>query len=154
MLCDSCKQNEAVIHRITVINGKRSEQHLCSACAKNLSAVVFKLPTLSELVGQSIVPKSNAVCECGCTLSELLKTGLVGCEKCYSSIRHELLPVIKAAQGGKTEHTGKIPQLSDDRLHRLQALRNELAQAIDKEEYERAAELRDKIRAFDTEKAE
>lgn len=34
MLCDSCHQKEAVIHMTQVVNGRRSERHLCRDCAR------------------------------------------------------------------------------------------------------------------------
>lgn len=34
MLCDNCKKNEATVHMTRVVNGKKSERHLCNACAK------------------------------------------------------------------------------------------------------------------------
>lgn len=34
MLCDSCKKADAVVHLTKIENGKRTELHLCAACAK------------------------------------------------------------------------------------------------------------------------
>ena len=34
MLCDSCKKADAVVHLTKIENGKRTELHLCAACAE------------------------------------------------------------------------------------------------------------------------
>lgn len=41
MKCDKCKKNEANFHRVSNINGKVSEIHLCSECAKQTKEFDF-----------------------------------------------------------------------------------------------------------------
>ena len=149
MLCDICNKNDALIHRITVINGKRTEQHLCAECARAQGVNVFKLPTLSDLLAAYAKPVTDAVCECASDMDDFKRTGLLGCEECYTTFRDDLIPIIKRAQGGRTEHRGRVPGRSGvNKLMEIKDLRNELAEAVGKEEYERAAVLRDRIPAI------
>ncbi len=82
------------------------------------------------------------------TYTEFKKTGLMGCSECYVSFKNSLVPIIKRVQGN-IEHVGKIPKKSGKEImekRQLLRLREELNRAINSEEYERAAELRDEIR--------
>ena len=153
MLCDICKKNNAVIHRIVIINGEQHQQHLCADCARTINAGSIKLPTLIEFLSSTGASQpSHASCGCGCSMEEFTQTSLVGCENCYTEMREELLPMIKRAQGGRSLHVGRRPpRAGETDLDQIKALRTELAQAVEKEEYERAAELRDRIRALESE---
>ena len=44
MLCDSCHQKEAVIHMTQVVNGRRSERHLCRDCARKENLINHLIP--------------------------------------------------------------------------------------------------------------
>ena len=153
MLCDSCKQNEAVIHRIVVINGKKHEQHLCAQCAEAAGSVSFKLPTFAELMNISFkgAPEEETACECGVTLARFRETGLLGCPKCYDTFREELTPVIERSQGGRRQHLGTRPAFTAASQSELEKLREELHAAVETEDYEQAARLRDQIRALEAE---
>ena len=64
-------------------------------------------------------------------------------------MRDELMPIIKRLQGGRIEHRGHISSCSEaNKLYELKKLRNDLAEAVNNEQYELAAELRDKIKAL------
>lgn len=154
MLCDSCKQNEAVVHRIVVINGKKHEQHLCAQCAKAAGSLTFKLPSFAELMNvpfQREADEDEAACECGMTLSRFRETGLLGCPKCYDTFREELGPVIERSQGGRRQHMGVRPAFGApaQEASELEKLKEALRQAVESEDYEQAAGLRDQIRAME-----
>jgi len=72
----------------------------------------------------------------------------LGCEECYIAFAERLLPVLKRVHNA-TRHTGHVPPSGRDsaRDFELQRLRRELKQAIHNEDYERAAAVRDRIRA-------
>lgn len=102
------------------------------------------------------------------------ENGLLGCADCYDTLRDELLPVIKRAQGGRIRHTGRRPEgwikpqekaeetASKPVVHEeprmpadpIETLRAELKAAVEREEYERAAVLRDEIRSLTSSKEE
>lgn len=170
MLCESCKQNEATVHTMTIINGVKEEHYLCPECA---NAAQFKLPSLMDMLGGSTfaMPQMPAskVCECGKSLGAFNKSGLLGCADCYTTYPNAIRSIIKRVQGGKTRHVGrmpenfipaadtqtapvieeKVPQISE-----VDRLRSELQEAVAQEKYERAAELRDRIRALESEAQE
>ena len=152
MLCDKCHENEAIIRRIIIINGKKYEQKLCVQCAKD-NANAYKMPSLAELLSNVQAPETeSSVCECGASIEEFRNSGLLGCEHCYTSLREELMPIIRQAQGGKTMHLGKKPgEAADRNANEIRQLRTELNAAVEKEEYERAAEIRDRIHAIESE---
>ena len=65
------------------------------------------------------------------------------------------MPLIERAHEGASEHVGKVPASSGDtakRQARLVKLRRELNQAVEREDYERAAQLRDEIKAVEDER--
>ncbi len=150
MLCDACKQNEAVVHRIMIINGVKHEQHLCTQCAQKATTISFKLPSLADLTNVSFkAQQPNLTCVCGMTLKDFKEDGLMGCPECYKTFCDALTPIIKRAQGGRTQHVGEQPHCPDDvPANNLKALRGELAAAIKNEDYEQAAVLRDRIKAL------
>ena len=155
MLCDSCKQNEAVVHRIVVINGQKHERHLCAECAEATGSISFKLPSFAELMNVSFKnseKEEEAACICGMTLSRFREGGLLGCPGCYETFREELMPIIQHSQGGRYQHMGTRPQIdSSPGQSELNKHREALRQAIENEDYEHAAKLRDEIRELEAE---
>lgn len=170
MLCERCKKNEAKVHIIKIINGEKTETLLCEKCAKELTDIPFdaSFSTDNKVSFQNILSgffdaldKSNknqkieVVCKnCGLTYSELKKDGKLGCSKCYESFNDLLKPRIKRIQGD-IEHIGKIPKRESKEViqrKRINKLKEELQQAIIKEEYEEAAVIRDKIKLLESAK--
>ncbi|MDO4203171.1 MAG: UvrB/UvrC motif-containing protein [Selenomonadaceae bacterium] len=93
---------------------------------------------------------------CGLTLQEFADSGKLGCDSCYMSFQKYLTPVLKRIHGAGS-HSGKIPARSGDKLavkRHLETLRTKLKEAVAAEEYEKAAEYRDMIRAMEQEKGE
>ncbi len=75
----------------------------------------------------------------------------MGCQECYKYFGNELRPVIRKIQGS-TAHSGKIPKRSGSDLARKRQIaqyKSELMRAIETEAFERAAELRDKIKELE-----
>lgn len=79
-----------------------------------------------------------------------MESGRIGCSECYTVFRRELMPTIENIHG-KAAHIGKRP------LHRkeeppkrllLAQLRDDLQKAVQEENYEKAAQLRDEIRGM------
>jgi Uncharacterized protein with conserved CXXC pairs len=165
MLCEICKQNNATVHIIKVINGVKQELNLCENCAnssqENDIHNEFKMDTsftfqnllggLVDYINQSSQNNrtTESVCDgCGMTYSEFKRVGLLGCSECYNKFASTIMPVIKRVQGN-TEHVGKIPVKSGKLIlekKKLKSLKEELQKSIIDEEYERAAQLRDEIK--------
>ncbi len=167
MLCEKCKQNNAVTHIRQNINGVQSEMHLCENCAAEISGKIggeygkffsdfgFGIDSmLGSLFGQdflseSILAAPEKKCEmCGATLSSIKKTGNVGCRQCYETFREELMPLIHRIHG-KTVHNGRIPAVNEEKIavkNKIDELSQKLKEAIESENFEEAARLRDELK--------
>ena len=155
MLCNECGKNEAKVHLTHIINGKKTESHLCESCAKknqsifnaNFSMENLFSSMLNNALSGTYLP-SKGCSTCGMTYEEFKNIGKFGCSDCIETFKHKLIPVIKNIQGYDT-HTGKIPNRAcgDYKAQKdLERLKEELKLMVEQEEYEHAAELRDKIR--------
>ena len=164
MKCDNCNKT-ATVHLTEIKGGKKLEKHLCEACAGQLEGMPVKQHTpINELLtnfvlAHSGVPKETAAaCEhCGITWAEFRQNGLLGCEHDYTLFEKDLTPLLQRAHEGATHHLGKVPtrrggtgvpiRKSLDAVK----LKKELAKAVESEDYERAAKLRDMIRSAEGE---
>lgn len=110
-------------------------------------------------------PQQLQCSSCGTTLNEIKEMGRAGCANCYHIFRQPLIPIIKKVHGN-IQHTGKVPDglikdiSADEKSHsteknpleeKLLQLKNSMKEAIKKEEYEKAAELRDEIKKIESE---
>ncbi|MGE5612163.1 MAG: UvrB/UvrC motif-containing protein [Bacillota bacterium] len=163
MKCDNCNK-PATVHLTEIRNGKKIEKHLCEQCAaqsEGLPAIKAHTP-INELLTNFVMAHSGlqtqmgGTCEqCGITWAEFRQHGLFGCEHDYEVFEKELTPLLQRAHEGATHHTGKIPVRSGNagavarpkkKFVDIAKLRKELARAVELEDYERAAKLRDQIR--------
>ena len=99
------------------------------------------------------IPQSSKFCGfCGLTFAQFRETGRLGCPHCYSSFENHLRGLLRRIHGG-TQHVGKVYLPSDptasERAKRLEGLRRRLQRAVESEDFERAAEIRDLIRALE-----
>lgn len=156
MLCEQCKKNEATVHAVEIRNGVRQEHYYCADCATE-AGIQTGMPSLMEFLSlfKNAQPQQQLpVCQCGRSLCEFEKLGLLGCPQCYTTYKSALLPVIKRMQAGRLHHVGRAPAGANTPAN-AQApsesicLQEELKRAIQEERYERAAELRDRIRALE-----
>lgn len=159
MLCQNCGKYEATTHVKRIINGESAEAHLCSDCAHALGYNdVFGgfSNTFSELLGSFFGEPSGALnsrtvrCEkCGNTFTDIVNNGKIGCADCYTTFYEKLLPSLQRIHG-KTRHEGKVPLIRSANSikieeNKLEILEAELKSAIESQEFEKAAELRDEI---------
>jgi len=178
MLCDRCHKRTAKVLYTEIINGVKNEQHLCEECAADYTSFQMDKPffntditlnnLLSTLLG-AYTPnnakkagdsRQDIVCSnCHTTYEEFLQRGRFGCAECYRSFHKELGKTLRGIQGAEV-HTGKRPKgflTSTDRmvqgLSEADRLALELQEAIEKEEFEEAARLRDLIRQLKREEA-
>jgi protein arginine kinase activator len=178
MLCDLCKQREATIHIQEIINNKKKAMHLCSECAvkksKNDPSFDFGGFNLAEMLyniaeSQEDVPDLSSMLssgeangtdtsetlkcpECKWTLQALRQTGRVGCSQCYTVFRDVIASALENMHRGKL-HVGKKPgsrgtDKSSSEMLKLMNLQKELDEVIQREEYEKAAKLRDEINSL------
>ncbi|MBE6538947.1 MAG: hypothetical protein E7671_05745 [Ruminococcaceae bacterium] len=172
MLCEKCKKNNASVFYEENINGKKRSLALCSECANEMkkngelpgSDDIFS-PSLfassihdslfGSLFGSPSKPQIGAkkTCPvCGHTFEDFRRIGKAGCAECYRTFAAELEPTIRSIHSN-AKHSGRAPakqKAKHKKENELKALRNELKEAIAKEEFEKAATLRDKIRDIES----
>lgn len=152
MLCQNCKKNEATTHIRRIINGRAAEYHFCPDCAISLG---FSAPngTIGSLFDSlfsdlNLNRLSNHIlrCEtCGCTFDDIVKTGNVGCSDCYELFYDKLLPLVQRLHGATVHHGKKPKQRNEEIPDKLSLLREKLEKAVQDQNYELAAILRDEI---------
>ena len=156
--CDECG-NDATIHLTDVVNGQKIEKHLCQDCAAAEGFTIkaqFPLGKMLEgLMAQSSAQKELADLRCsvcGITFQEFREQHLLGCPNDYEVFEHVLTPLLERAHDGGTHHTGKVPAnaAESERRHiELLRLRGQLKQAVADEDYESAAQFRDRIKELE-----
>ncbi len=159
MQCQFCTQ-PATVHLTTIRDGQKVVQHLCEACARqhhlvehsqaelNIKAAVHFM--LMHQLGPEAEELARLRCpECGIKYMEFRVDGRLGCPRDYEALRLGLEPVLKRVHRA-TRHVGKRPPHHLDnrrRFNDLYELHRRLCQAVENEQYELAACLRDMIRA-------
>ena len=158
MLCELCKQSQATVHLTEIINDQMTELHLCEACANQKGAQVESHFGLSDLLSgladfsktQEPEEVSTKACpSCGMTYDDFRKVGRLGCADCYPTFKRSLGSLLKRIHGSPI-HVGKSPvrliKPSKIAKTELLDLKKKLERAIEHEEFEEAARLRDQIR--------
>jgi len=132
MRCDACGADDDILFMSdgTTPDGLR----LCRACA---SARGYP-----EAGGS---PDPEPACPgCGMPVSELSSAGRLGCARCVPSFRKELSLLWRRA-GRPARYAGKVPS-GRSGTDALAGLRRELSAALEAEDFERAAAVRDELR--------
>lgn len=144
--CSLCAE-VATVHLSQVVQGKVTKVHLCEACAQKGGATnpaVFQLA--DALIAPAAAPALVCPC-CGFTDIDFRKRGRLGCPSCWE-VFGEALGGLLAKVQHDSGHVGRAPvgtaPTGQLRL-RLTAARQKMAAAIESEDYEAAARLRDEI---------
>ena len=161
MLCEHCHQKPATIHMSQFINGVKTETHLCQDCSAHGEATLSIESLFNGLLGSLLMVKESqqntrhTPCKpcatCGMTYDAFRTAGKFGCAGCYAVFAKELEAIFKNVQGS-TRHEGKFPQLNGQPMfhqREVDRLRHVLRTAIEEENYENAARLRDQIRTIE-----
>ncbi len=161
MQCDICAKKKATVHLTEIVDEQMSEMHLCEECARQKSSQMEQQFGLADLLaglgdfGKQLkdAEKVNIQCSnCAMSYDDFRKFGRLGCNKCYDSFKTHLSTLLKKIHGSN-QHFGKspvrIPQEERRKIESLQDLKNHLMQAIQMEDFEKAAQLRDKIREIE-----
>ena len=163
MVCDSCKEREAVINLTQVEHDTKVTLHLCEQCAQQkgveTGGAILKSPLGGFITamgkGAAVLPAAadGLRCgECGGTLRDFRETGRLGCAHCYQAFEPHLRDLLRRLHGS-SQHVGErydIPGERDaDPRRRLLDLRDQLRRAVENENFELAAELRDRIRVLE-----
>jgi protein arginine kinase activator len=166
MLCQDCGKKEATVHLTQIVNDEKMELHLCRECAEKrrfhtpFEGAPFPLAEfLASMLDQSLIKKPSQVSDtkcptCGMFFSDFSKTGRLGCGNCYATFRVQFNDLLRKIHGS-TRHLGKVPHMPGDVMKPLRdqrKLQEELKKAIEEEDFEKAARLRDRIKALSNKK--
>lgn len=145
---------------------------LCEQCAEEKGVTDptgFALADLLEGAGtestapSALISATGEKCGyCGFTEADFKKTGRFGCSHCYQ-VFHEGLDNLLEAMHRNTTHKGKVPKhfvetlpegTDTPRAEKISELRILLKDAVEVEDYEEAARLRDAIAGLRVESLE
>lgn len=166
MLCQDCRKREAQVHLTQVVNNEKLTLSLCKECAaargfhSPLDNMPFPLAEILSGLASNVIPLGeresfeDLVCEnCDLSFEQFTRQGRFGCGECYSAFRPQLESIMRKIHGASL-HRGRDPEFSraDGEEGALpvreeERLEEELKAAIEAEDFERAAELRDKLKA-------
>ncbi|WP_066301636.1 UvrB/UvrC motif-containing protein [Bacillus sp. FJAT-29937] len=171
MICQECNQRPATLHFTKILNGEKAEYHLCEKCAQekgdmfmlsgapgfsihNLLAGLLNMDTTFQNTKEDPFKQEEILqCEqCSMTFQQFIKVGRFGCAHCYKAFGDQLEPILRRLHSGNSVHNGKIPARIGGSIHLRKSiveLKQSLKDSISKEEFERAAEIRDEIRLLE-----
>ena len=151
--CSDCP-NSKTVHLKQIVGGAVEKLAVCSACELASEA---DSPEKIDIICEMMVPgvpsveakakKSGLACSsCGFTEDAFKGFGRLGCPSCYEVFSSDLEPVLRKAHRG-LQHQGKTPKGKGQPVDpaEIDALKVSLEEHVTKEEYEKAAELRDRI---------
>ena len=166
MQCELCKEHEATVHLTQVVGSEVKKVNLCEACAAksglDIKGTISITDLLMGLSGGGAAPagggkaaraaaETERACpRCHMRRADFRKTGRLGCADCYEAFAEELGPMLHNMHRAN-QHTGKIPARESKRVQstaEAAALRKALEKAITEENFEEAAQLRDRIAAL------
>lgn len=159
MQCSICKQKPATVHLTQIVGEKMQKLDLCDDCAKAKGvsdAASFAMADLMLGLGASqeldpLVGEAEIKCaRCGFTQADFKKSGRLGCPECYTTFAEGLAGLLKSMHKG-TRHVGKVPEglrQMRETADRMKSLQKRLARAIETEDFETAAAVRDEIKAL------
>jgi len=163
MKCQYCEK-PATFH-ITELTGSEGPQvvHLCEAHAKKFlqkDAVTPAASIAGEIakhlnLGQTkeeIEELDQKECPvCGISFFEFRNTGRLGCPYDYSHFETDLEPLMINIHDS-TEHRGKRPKraaATADMQAEMIQLRRDMEEAVEREDYELASQIRDQLRGLE-----
>ncbi|MCH1626131.1 UvrB/UvrC motif-containing protein [Ferdinandcohnia quinoae] len=170
MICQECNQRPATLHFTKIINGDKTEVHICEHCAQekgemfmfpgsagfsidNLLAGLLNIEPIKGAKPNAFQQNEVLQCEsCKMTFPQFAKVGRFGCSNCYQTFEKHLNPILKRLHSGNTNHTGKIPKRIGGTIHirkEIDQLKQKLKEYISLEEFEKAAEVRDQVRSLE-----
>ena len=162
MQCELCKIKAATVHLTEIVDGQRTESHLCQTCAQKEGISIKSQLSLNELLSSLIAAHQQTTdgqgaCEaekscpvCGITMDMFRKQAVLGCPNDYEVFGKTLEQLIERAHDGNLTHKGKIPaSVSREEVldtSKKEELKKQLEEAVTAEKYELAAKLRDQLK--------
>lgn len=169
MICQDCKNRESQVHFTQIVNNEKTALSLCKECAaaRGFHSPLDNMPfPLAEILSgltanmpmqKQLAQEESISCQgCGLTFDEFTRQGRFGCGECYKAFRARLEMIMRKIHGASM-HRGMTPTIetTDDdtstesfSIKEEERLKDELQKAIATEDFERAAELRDKLKTL------
>jgi protein arginine kinase activator len=156
MKCQSCSA-QATVHLTDIVQGQKKELHFCQACAEKQQLIKkqeLNLPAiLQTLISTHIGPLTDELARltcpaCGIKYMEFRSEGRLGCPYDYQVFHVGLEPLLKRIHRS-AKHLGKSPRCKAGNIVRqneILELYRKLRTAVDAEQYEEAARMRDLIK--------
>jgi protein arginine kinase activator len=150
-MCEECRKERATWHITTIVDGRSVEQHLCEECYLKKEGP----PAFASLVA-AVVPELKEMAlrqcpSCGLDYLEFRQNMRLGCPRDYEAFDKPLEQLLERIHGA-ARHNGKAPPTAGKEgaiRSRVRSLRRQQKKAIAEENYERAADLRDRIRELE-----
>ena len=168
MKCQECKQRPATLHFTKILNGEKTEFHICEQCAREkgdfipgsnsfsihhlLSGLLNFDPVVKGPSSSYLEQKEIACNQCKMTFEQFARAGRFGCANCYQTFHNKLEPILKRVHSGNSKHSGKIPKRIGGSIQvkkKIDMLKEALKYHIEKEEFEQAAIVRDQVRSLE-----
>ena len=154
MKCEICKKQDANVFIKQVIDGVVKKLHACQDCARERGfEVKLPMPLLKDLLfggepgSKPKAPARERACPaCGMTAAEFRKSSLLGCPACYDAFEDEVAPYLDSLPDNPG-HCGKAP-VKERMAAETAAIQRSLKQAVDAQDFEEAARLRDRVKAL------
>lgn len=168
MLCQECQKRVATVHLTQIINNEQHIYHLCEHCARekgdfnveiqspfsiqNLLTGLMNMDAATAGQVRGFTEKIQCA-NCGLTYAQFGQIGRFGCCDCYATFGEHLLPLFRRIHSS-TRHVGKVPLRTGKTVkirRSIEGLRRQLQSHVAREEFEKAAQLRDEIRQMEME---
>lgn len=167
MKCENCGKRDAVVDYTQVIDGNKLHLHLCDKCASEMKIGIDFMFDIDDVFatffnGISTMPTTQKLdvvkCQnCGSAYKDFRDSGKLGCAECYETFGDELDSVLKRLHGNNRHVQGdrkKIDAKKHTPENEIEDLKLKLKECIQKEEYEEAAKLRDRIKELENKRGE
>jgi protein arginine kinase activator len=158
VLCDNCGKEPAKIHYKEIKDNQTTEFHLCEKCASEKGIQIppakqaFSIPNIMTEMVEEVDAAMSRCDRCGLTYKEFRDSGRMGCAGCYDAFKTQLKPLLRRIHGSNV-HIGKSPHMSQgvfEKRREIESLKAELGKAIEREDFEKAAEVRDRIKELES----
>lgn len=175
MLCQKCHKKTATVFISSIVNGQETRVYLCDECARDYPLFNFNFQdpfSIKDVIDKfkvdedtstdkekenllaidNDIEEKDIICpNCYSTYNEYRETGKLGCSRCYEVFERRLKPILKNIYGYE-EYIGKTPKKDNSHIYiskEIRILKEDLNRAVEKEEYEKAADIRDKIKELE-----
>ncbi|HQK23074.1 MAG TPA: UvrB/UvrC motif-containing protein [Candidatus Latescibacteria bacterium] len=167
-VCERCKADDAIVRLISVKENTETVEYLCANCARaegveivvgGKEAVQVLGSGETEEVEQGSREDSVICPGCRLTYARFKERYRLGCAECFDAFRPLLVPLLKKVHGAERHRGKRFARLADEDITSgtprgtwmLELLKRRLQAAVEREEFEEAARLRDRIEAISKE---